>query len=326
MSIIRRRALGALVLGAVLAGALPAQAQTFPDRPVKIIVPQPPGGGFDTVARIVADRLQPLLGQAVIVENKPGAGTLVGTDLASKAAPDGYTLLLGGVSNMAFNVGLYPKLSYDPVRDFTPVAMVVSWPYMLIARKDLPQNSFKELIDFVRANPGKLNYASAGRGTGQHLASAVLGHLARLDMVHVPYSGAQPAYQDLLGGRIDLFFDNSSTALPQVKGEKVKAFAVSTARRYGPTPELPSVKETGVADMDMDSWFGLFAPRATPQPVLERLRAEMAKVRADSSVVEVFAKSGGAMSTMSPAEAEAFARAEAEHWGKLIRDAGVTAE
>jgi hypothetical protein len=326
MSIIRRRALGALVLGAVLAGALPAQAQTFPDRPVKIIVPQPPGGGFDTVARLVADRLQPLLGQAVIVENKPGAGTLVGTELASKAAPDGYTLLLGGVSNMAFNVGLYPKLSYDPVRDFTPVAMVVSWPYMLIARKDLPQNSFKELIDFARANPGKLNYASAGRGTGQHLASAVLGHLARLDMVHVPYSGAQPAYQDLLGGRIDLFFDNSSTALPQVKGEKVKAFAVSTARRYGPTPELPSVKETGVADMDMDSWFGLFAPRATPQPVLERLRAEMAKVRADSSVVEVFAKSGGAMSTMSPAEAEAFARAEAAHWGKLIREAGVTAE
>ena len=321
-----RSTLGAFMLGAAFASAGPALAQTFPDRPVKIIVPQPPGGGFDTVARILADRLQPLLGQSVIVENKPGAGTLVGTDLASKAAPDGYTLLLGGVSNMAFNVGLYPKLSYDPVRDFTPVAMVVSWPYMLIARKDLPQNSFKELIDFARANPGKLNYASAGRGTGQHLASAVLGHLARLDMVHVPYSGAQPAYQDLLGGRIDLFFDNSSTALPQVKGEKVKAFAVSTAKRYGPTPDLPSVKETGVADMDMDSWFGLFAPRATPLPVLERLRAEAAKVRSDPSVIEIFAKSGGAMSTMSPAEAEAFAKSEAEHWGKLIRDAGVTAE
>ena len=260
------------------------------------------------------------------MENRPGAGTLVGTDLASKAAPDGHTLLLGGVSNMAFNVGLYPRLAYDPVRDFTPVSMVVSWPYMLIARKDLPQNSLKEVIDFARANPGKLNYASAGRGTGQHLASAVLAHLAKIDMVHVPYSGAQPVYQDLLGGRMDLFFDNSSTALPQVKGEKVKAFAISTAKRYGPTPDLPSVKETGVADMDMDSWFGLFAPRATPQPVLERLRAEMTKVRADPTVIEIFAKSGGAMSTMTPAEAEAFARAEAERWGKLIRDAGVTAE
>ena len=326
MIAIWRSAVAALAMGGTLAFTLPADAQNFPDHPVKIIVPQPPGGGFDTVARVVADRLQALLGQPVIVENRPGAGTLVGTDIAAKAAPDGYTLLLGGVSNMAFNVGLYPKLPYDPVRDFTPVSMVVSWPYMLIARKDLPQNSFKEVIDFARANPGKLTYASAGRGTGQHLASAVLAHLAKIDMLHVPYSGAQPAYQDLLGGRIDLFFDNSSTALPQVKGEKVKAFAVSTAKRYGPTPDLPSVKETGVADMDMDSWFGLFAPRATPQPVLERLRTEMTKVRADPTVIEVFAKSGGAMATMTPTEAEAFARAEAEHWGKLIREAGVSAE
>ena len=321
-----RGALAALMMGGALTCALPAAAQNFPDHPLKIIVPQPPGGGFDTVARIVADRLQALLGQPVIVDNRPGAGTLVGTDIASKAAPDGYTLLLGGVSNMAFNVGLYPKLAYDPVRDFTPVSMVVSWPYMLIARKDLPQNSFKEVIDFARANPGKLTYASAGRGTGQHLASAVLAHLAKIDMLHVPYGGAQPAYQDLLGGRIDLFFDNSSTALPQVKADKVKAFAVSTAKRYAPTPDLPSVKETGVADMDMDSWFGLFAPRATPQPVLERLRAEMTKVRADPAVIELFAKSGGAMATMSPAEAETFARTEAERWGKLIREAGVSAE
>ncbi len=326
MKFIWRSALGALAMGAFFIGGAPAGAQNFPDHPVKIIVPQPPGGGFDTVARVVADRLQHLLGQPVVVENRPGAGTLVGTDIASKAAPDGYTLLLGGVSNMAFNVGLYPKLAYDPVRDFTPVGMVVSWPYMLIARKDLPQNSFMEVIDFARANPGKLTYASAGRGTGQHLASAVLSHLAKLDILHVPYSGAQPAYQDLLGGRIDLFFDNSSTALPQVKGEKVKAFAVSTAKRYAPTPDLPSVKETGVADMDMDSWFGVFAPRATPQPVLERLRTEMAKVRADPSVIDVFAKSGGAMATMTPQEAEVFARSEAEHWGKLIREAGVTAE
>ena len=321
-----RSALAALAMGAAMVGAVPAGAQNFPDRPLKIIVPQPPGGGFDSVARIVADRLQALLGQPVIVENRPGAGTLVGTDIAAKAAPDGYTLLLGGVSNMAFNVGLYPKLSYDPVRDFTPVSMVVSWPYMLIARKDLPLNSFREVIDFARANPGKLTYASAGRGTGQHLASAVLAHLAKIDMLHVPYSGAQPAYQDLLGERIDLFFDNSSTALPQVKADKVKAFAVSTAKRYGPTPDLPSVKETGVADMDMDSWFGLFAPRATPQPVLERLRAEMTKVRADPTVIDLFSKSGGAMATMTPAEAEIFARTEAERWGKLVREAGVSAE
>ena len=204
--------------------------------------------------------------------------------------------------------------------------MVVSWPYMLIGRKDLPFNSFREVIDFARANPGKLTYASAGRGTGQHLAAAVLAHLAKLDILHVPYSGAQPAYQDLLGGRIDLFFDNSSTALPQVKGNTVKAYAVSTTKRYALTPDLPSVAETGVADMDMDSWFGVFAPRATPAPVLAKLREAMGKVVTDPSVVELLGKSGGKMANMTSAEAEAFARNEAEKWGKLVRETGVTAE
>jgi len=291
------------------AGAAGAAAQTFPDKPVKIIVPQPAGGGFDTTARIVADRLQPHLGQPVVVENRPGAGTLVGTELVAKSPADGYTLLLGGISNMAFNVGLYPKLSYDPVRDFVPVNMVVSWPYMFITRKDMPQSSLKEIIDYARANPGKLTYASGGRGTGQHLAAAVLAQLSKVEMTHVPYSGAQAAYQDLLGGRIDIFFDNSSTA-----------------RRYGPTPDLPTVKETGVADMDMDSWFGLFAPRATPPANLAKLREALGKVLADPSVAEVFGKSGGLMAKTTPAEAEAFAKREAEYWGPLIKQAGITAE
>ena len=169
---------------------LPAVAQTYPDHPIRIIVPQPPGGGFDAVARVVADRLQAILGQPVVVDNRPGAGTLVGTDLASKAPADGYTLLLGGLSNMALNIGLYPKLSYDPVRDFVPVSMVVSWPYMLIGRKDLPQSSLKEIIDFARANPDKMTYASAGRGTGQHLAAEVLAHLAGVKLLQVcPITG-----------------------------------------------------------------------------------------------------------------------------------------
>jgi tripartite-type tricarboxylate transporter receptor subunit TctC len=307
-------------------GATGAMAQTFPDKPVKIVVPQPPGGGFDATARIIADRLQQHLGQPVVVENRPGAGTLVGTELVAKAPADGYTLLLGGISNMAFNVGLYPKLSYDPVRDFVPVNMVVSWPYMLITRKDMPQNSLKEIIEFARANPGKLTYASGGRGTGQHLAAAVLAQLAKVEMTHVPYSGAQPAYQDLLGGRIDIFFDNSSTALPQVRAGNVKAFAISTARRYAPTPDLPTVKETGVADMDMDSWFGLFAPRATPPANLAKLREALGKVLADPAVAELFGKSGGLMAKTTPAEAEVFVKKEAEYWGPLIKQAGVTVE
>ena len=315
----------AFVACTVLFG-LSAAAQTFPDHPIRIIGPQPPGGGFDAVARVVADRMQAYLGQPVVVDNRPGAGTLVGTDLAAKAQPDGYTLLLGGLSNMALNIGLYPKLSYDPVREFVPVSMVVSWPYMLISRKDLPQSSLREVVDYARANPDKMTYASAGRGTGQHLAAEVLAHLAGIKLLHVPYSGAGPAYSDVLGGRIDLFFDNSSTALPQVKAGAVKAFAVSSKRRYALTPDLPTVAELGIADMDMDSWFGLFAPRATPAPVLAKLREALAKALADPALINVFSATGGNIAHMTAAESEAFARNEAEKWGKLVRETGVTAE
>ena len=197
------------ILLAIAIAASPAFGQTFPEKPVRIVVPQPPGGGFDLAARVIADRLPRFLGQPVVVENKPGAGTLVGTEFAAKAPADGYTLLLGGTSNMAFNIGLYPKLSYDPVKDFTPVGLTVTWPYMLVARKDLPQGSLTELIDFARRNPEKLTYASGGRGTGQHIVVAVLAQLAGVKLTHVPYSGAQAAYQDVLGGRVDLFFDNA---------------------------------------------------------------------------------------------------------------------
>ena len=318
------RILAAAVLFAVTGAG--AQAQTFPEKPLRIIVPQPPGGGFDLSARVMADRLPRFLGQPVIVENKPGAGTLVGTEFAARSAADGYSLLLGGTSNMAFNLGLYPKLSYDPVKDFIPVGLIVTWPYMLVARKDLPQTSLAELIDFARKNPEKITYASGGRGTGQHIAVAVLAHLAGVKMTHVPYSGAQAAYQDVLGGRVDLFFDNASTALPQVRGGAVRALAVSTAKRYAVMPELPSVMETGVAPLDIETWFGLFAPAGTPAPVVARLRDAIEKARALPDVVELFGKTGGAVNALSVAQTEAFVKGEAERWGKLVREAGITAE
>ena len=318
------RILAAAVLFAVTGAG--AQAQTFPEKPLRIIVPQPPGGGFDLSARVMADRLPRFLGQPVIVENKPGAGTLVGTEFAARSAADGYSLLLGGTSNMAFNLGLYPKLSYDPVKDFIPVGLIVTWPYMLVARKDLPQTSLAELIDFARKNPEKITYASGGRGTGQHIAVAVLAHLAGVKMTHVPYSGAQAAYQDVLGGRVDLFFDNASTALPQVRGGAVRALAVSTAKRYAVMPELPSVMETGVAPLDIETWFGLFAPAGTPAPVDARLRDAIEKARALPDVVELFGKTGGAVNALSVAQTEAFVKGEAERWGKLVREAGITAE
>src|SRR5687768_12884935 len=227
-----------------LSVALPTAAEAFPEQAIKIIVPQPAGGGFDTVARVLAERLAPRLGQPVIVDNRPGSGTLVGTQAAAKAPADGYTLLLGGLSNIALNPGLYPQLPYDPLKDFVPIGLAVSWSYTLIARNDLPHKSLAELIAFARANPDKITYASAGRGSGQHIASAVTAHLADVKLMHVPYRGAQAAYQDILGGRVDLFFDISSTAMPQVQAGAVRALAVSSKERQPFHPDVPSVQET----------------------------------------------------------------------------------
>jgi tripartite-type tricarboxylate transporter receptor subunit TctC len=191
-------------------------AQAFPNKAIKVVVPQPPGGGFDFVGRLMADRLAKQVGQAVVVENRPGSGTLVGTDAVAKAAPDGYTLLVGSVSNMAINPGLYRNLPYDSLRDFEPVGLAVAYSYTLVARKDLPFNNLRDLLAYAKANPKKLSFASGGTGSGQHVLAAALFNLTGVDIVHVPYRGAQAAYQDLLGGRVDLFFDLSPTARPQV--------------------------------------------------------------------------------------------------------------
>ena len=318
---------GRCILVLLLAWALiaPALAQTYPERAIKIIVPQPPGGGFDTVARVLADGLSPLLGQPLLVENRPGAGTLVGTEAAAKAPPDGYTLLLGALSNLALNPGLYDKLSYDPLRDFVPIGLAVTWSYTLLARRDLPHKDLNELVAFARANPEQVTYASAGRGSGQHIAMAVTAQLAGIKLTHVTYRGAQAAYQDVLGGRVDLFFDISSTARAQVDAGSVRALAVSSKQRQPMHPQVPSVAETGVAALDMESWFGLFAPAAVPAPTLARLRAELTKVLADPEVAALFAKTGGRLLTLSPADTEVLIKRDVERWTKLIREAGISA-
>lgn len=303
--------------------ALPAHAQDFPAKPVRIIVPQPPGGGFDSVGRQMADKLGPLLGQAVVVENRPGAGTLVGTEAAAKAPADGYTLLVGALSNLALNPGLYAKLPYDPIKDFTPIGLVVSYSYTLVARKDLPQNTLKDLIEYARANPGKVTYASGGNGSGQHIAPAVMAYLAGVKMEHVPYKGAQAAYQDVIAGRVDVFFDVTPTARAQVDGGTVKALAVSSRERQPVHPNVPSVMETGVAALDMETWFGLFAPAATPPAVLARLRGDLAKVLAMPDVADRFQKSGGRALRLSMPETEALVRRDVERWTKVIREAGI---
>jgi tripartite-type tricarboxylate transporter receptor subunit TctC len=318
--------LNKFALCACAALSLSAQAEDYLARPVKIVAPNPPGGGFDLVARVVAQQLSQQVGQQFIVENRTGAGTLIGTEAVAKAPADGYTLLVGSFSNIAANAGLYRVLPYDPLADFVPLGMVVSYSYALVSRRDLPQGSLRELLDFARANPGRLTYGSGGVGTGQHVAAAVLAQLTGVQMVHVPYRGAQAAYQDLLSGRVDLMFDNAGTAKPYVDDGRVKAFAVSSARRFAGLPGLPTVNETGLARMELEAWFGIFARSGTAAPVLERLRAEMAKATQSPELVARFEKGGGRILRMSDAEAAAFVKSQVATWSKLIRDAGITAD
>lgn len=316
---------GALAI--LSAAALTAQAEPgYPDHPVKIIVPQPPGGGFDSTARLLAERLAPLLGQPVVVENRPGSGTVVGTEAVAKAPADGYTLLLGALSNIAINPGLYPRLPYDPLRDFKPIGLAVSYSYTLIARNDLPQQSLGDVIRYARENPDKLTYASAGQGSGQHIGAAVLFQLADAKLLHVPYRGAQAAYQDLIGARVDLLFDISPTARVQVDAGRVKALAVSSRERQPFHPQVPSVIETGVAPLEMESWFGLFAPASVPAPVLGRLRSEFARMMAMPEVREAFIGRGGMPLRLSDEQTADLVRSEVAKWTKLVRDAGVTLE
>jgi tripartite-type tricarboxylate transporter receptor subunit TctC len=316
-----------LALAAVLALALScAFAQGYPTKPVRIVVPQPPGGGFDSVGRLIADRMSRVTGQSFLVENRTGSGTLVGTDLAAKAPADGYTLLVGSVSNLALNTGLYANLPYDSLRDFEAVGLLVSYSYTLVGRKDLPLNSLQEVLAYANANPGKLNYASAGNGSGQHVLAAALWHLAKVDVAHVPYRGAQPAYQDLLGGRVDLFFDLSPTARVQVDAGNAKALAVSGAARNTMHPQVPTVLESGAAELQLESWFGLFAPAKTPPDVLQKLRADFAKVAAMPDVQEALAKGGGKPMALIGDDARAVVRRDVDRWSKLVKTLGIRAE
>jgi tripartite-type tricarboxylate transporter receptor subunit TctC len=323
----RRSLVQSLPALCLLGTGLNAWAQTgYPTRALRVIVPQPPGGGFDFVARALAERLGKSLGQTVVVENKPGSGTLVGTDAAAKADPDGYTLLMGSVSNIALNMGLYDKLPYDSLRDFEPVGLAVSYSYTLMARKDLPFNSLKDLVAYAKANPGKLTYASAGNGSGQHVLAAALWHLAGVNVVHVPYRGAQAAYQDLLGGRVDVFFDLSSTARVQVNAGTVKPLALSGAERNPMHPDVPTILESGVAPLDLESWFGYFVPKKTPLDIQERLRNELAKVIAQPELQDNFRKAGGKPLMLNADQTRTLVKRDVERWTKLVRDIGIKAE
>jgi tripartite-type tricarboxylate transporter receptor subunit TctC len=303
-----------------------AFAQDYPSHAVRIVAPSAPGGGFDLVGRVLAQKLGEQTGQAFVVENRAGAGTLVGTQFVARAAPDGYNLVVGGLSNIALNMGLYKEPGYDSLADFVPIALVVSHSYTLIARKDLPFASLAEVIAFARANPGKLNVGSGGIGSGQYIAAAIVAALTEVDLVKIPYKGAQPVYQDLLAGRVDLFFDNTTTARPYVEAGQVKALAVSSRARAPNMPRVPTLIETGVVDLEMETWFGLFAPARTSRALIERLRAEVDKAMLSAEVRARLETGSGRSLRMTPPETEAFVKAEVARWIALLRRAGIEPE
>ncbi|MFN2646452.1 MAG: Bug family tripartite tricarboxylate transporter substrate binding protein [Burkholderiales bacterium] len=306
--------------------AASAAAEEYPTRPVRIIVPSAPGGGYDVIGRVLAERLTPALGHSFVVENRPGGGTLVGTQAVASAAADGYTLLIGGLANMAFNPGLHKDLRYDPVKDFAPVAMVGAFTYALVGRRDLPQTSLRQIIDAARANPGQLSIATSGVGTGQHVSALMLKRFAGIDLLEVQYKGAQPAYIDLLAGRVDLFFDNTTTARPFIADGRVRPYVTSGSVRDSLLPDVPTAAEAGLPDLVLDSWLGLFAPAKTPQGVIQRLREATLQAMADTEVRRRLETNGWRILSMSPEETRAFVKREAQKWPPLLRQAGIRPE
>jgi len=303
-----------------LGGAADAQT-TYPDRPVKIIVPIGPGGSYDLVGRHLADVLAKRMGQGFVVENKPGAGTVVGTQAASQSDPDGYTLMVGGLSNMAFNSALYSKLGYDPLRDFVPVALVYKFGYVMVGRKDLPQARLADIVAAAKASPGSISVATAGVGTGQQLVAAAFMKAAGIKLLEVPYKGSPPAFTDLLAGRIDLFFDSIAAGLPYVQSGQARGIAVLSSKRSPLAPDVPTMSEAGVPGLDVDSWLGIFAPAKTPPEVIAKLRREIRAALPD--LKERFEKSGGEVWDVPDDKLNAFVASEHETWTKLIREAGI---
>jgi tripartite-type tricarboxylate transporter receptor subunit TctC len=327
MNIMRLRAAVIAIAATIgFAGTDALHAQSYPARTVTLIVPSAAGGGTDTIARLIGDQLAKQLGQGFVVENRTGGGMLVGTTAAAKAAPDGYTLLVGLTGNMSVNPSLFANLSYDPLADFTPVGMLANYPFLVVVNNDLPAKSIKELIALLKSQPGKIDYASAGNGTGQHLAPELFKMMTGTEMGHVPYRGAQPAYQDVISGRVPVFFDNMSTAMSLAKGGKVRALAITSKKRSALMPELPTVDEAGVPGYEYYTWFGLWAPERTPRQIVEKLHAEVQKALADPTVQQRIADTAGEPSDMGLAEIDPFVKAEIAKWAEVVKRAGIKVE
>ena len=315
-----------VVLVCLMCGAgRPTFAQDYPSKPIRIIVPYPPGGFNDTLARTLGQKLTASWHQPVIVDNRPGGGSTIGTNIAAKAAADGYTLLIASFA-FAVNPALYNSLPYDPDRDFAPVVLAATTPNLLVVNPQMPAYSVKDLVAFAKANPGKLNYASAGNGSSNHLSMELFKMLTGIDIVHVPYKGSAPAVNDLLGGQVNLMFDNAPNVLQQVKAGKLRALAVSSRQRSPIVKDLPTVAEAGVPGFDVSVWFGVIAPAGTPRPVIDRLNMEINAILKFAQIRQAFTNQGVEPAGSSPEEFASFLAAQKTKWSRVVRESGVKAE
>jgi tripartite-type tricarboxylate transporter receptor subunit TctC len=312
---------------AVFALAAPASAQSYPDRVVRIVNPFPPGGSVDITARILAQKLSDNTGQQFIVENRTGAGGNTGADSVAKSDPDGYTLLFSAPGPLVVNQTLYTKgLPFDPTKDFAPIAIFAYTPIVLMVNPGLPASNVQELIAFAKANPGKVNFGSAGMGSTPHLSGELFKSMTKTEITHVPYRGTGPAMNDLIGGHIQMFFDLLPGSLPQISTGKVRAIANAGAKRPAALPDLPTVAEQGLAGFDSSSWVALVAPAKTPAPVLAKLRAEVAKALTSPDIVARLRELGSEPGTATEKDVRAFMDGEAKKWAEVIRISGAKAD
>jgi tripartite-type tricarboxylate transporter receptor subunit TctC len=308
---------------AIVATSAHALAQSYPTRPVRVIVPLSPGGFADVPARIIAPRLSTALGQQFVVENKPGAGGTIGTDFVAKSKPDGYTLLFTGTPHV-IAPWLYKTVPYEPLKDFAPIALIASGPYVLVVNPQLPVHSVKELVAAAKAQPGKIDFASSGNGSAQHLVGALFNSMAGIELNHVPYKGSGPAMQDLLSGQVKVSFAGIPNVMPHVKAGRLRALAVTTPKRSPDLPDIPTAAEAGVAGYEATLWLNLSAPAGTPTDIIERLYTELVKVLQDAEVQQGFRAAGVESTPRGPKELGVFMQAEYEKWGKVVRDTGAT--